>query len=355
MSPCFGSCLRLRLCVGLSLCVGLFVPAYADGSGEWFRTAEQRAAARWAEGEHEALAAEAPDARWEALGRYGTGDHGGAADAFARALEDGDERPASERDALRFGQATAATRAGRLDEALSLYDELLAADPDDVDARHNRDIARALQEIEERETPPEGGGSDPSEESSSGEGEEDEAAEQDGQEGQDGTEGGQEDERNEGRQAAGDGEERPEAGESSSANADEDSEEAGGRTCREVELLRSRPARARSVRRRRLAARRHRRREPRARRAGGARGARRRSGAAGRRRWVRRGRRPAMNPAKRRAMRWRKAGWRRARASRPPSSGFAASPTIPPELLRARLLQTHRDDYPEVGDGDEPW
>ena len=334
------------------MCFGPVVPAYADGIGEWFRTAEQRAAARWAEGDHEALAAEAPDARWEALGRYGAGDHDGAADAFARALASGDERLASERDALRFGQATAATRAGRLDEALSLYDELLAADPDDADARHNRDIARALQALEEREPPPRGADPDASSAESSDEGGEDAEGgegEKAGQAGEGQQDGDREGERSEDRQAGSGGEERREADDPSSADAAAgERRETGNELAREpgtsgrdaassgdadTDSL-EQAARAAQEAREALAAEAQRQAE---------------EGAVEERARDEPGEDGNEDDAV-------------ARERKAPSEGEQATeqwlrriPDDPAGLLRARLLQTHRDDYPEVGDGDEPW
>jgi len=138
------------------LALGAPTPAIAFDLGSLFRTPEQRAASRVAAGEHEALVEEAPDAYWEGIGRYGAGDAAGAAEAFERALvppEGGAARAPSarERDDLLFNRATAETRAGRLDEALALYDALLERTPTHADALHNREIARALQALEQPE------------------------------------------------------------------------------------------------------------------------------------------------------------------------------------------------------------
>lgn len=120
--------------------------------GDLFRTPEQRAAARFDSGDYDALIENAPDARWEGLARYRKGDHAGAADAFARARalqeENADDLSPAERNERLFDQATAATQAGRPGDALPLFDEIITSDPQHADALHNREIARRLQALD---------------------------------------------------------------------------------------------------------------------------------------------------------------------------------------------------------------
>ena len=346
-----GSCRRtvlasLALVTAACLSPGGVGTAAADGPGEWFRTAEQRAAARLRAGDHEALAADAPDPRWEALGRYGAGDHDGAADAFARALESADALPASERDALRFGQATAQARAGRLDEALSLYDALLADDPDNVDAAHNRDIVQALRELgtpdePERRQDGDGSGELPPDASSGGGGEGESASResresgqggerQDEPQGSDRSAGAGEAvaaEANGGDSAGGDadGRDGSEPGESERARADRRSDGPGGERAAEDgadgesaarEALAAEAARARERDESGTAA---------------------SEGEADGRAATANGA-EAFDEGEQAVRQW-----------------LRRIPDDPAGLLRARLRQTHRDDYPEVGDGDEPW
>jgi len=146
--------------------------ARAFDLGSLFRTPQQEAAAKLESGEHEALIEDAPDARWEGLARYRGGDADGAAAAFTRALEARDENKTGQSDAARndllFARATAETRAGRPAQALPLYDEILGNDPAHEDALHNREIAEALLALEQEHEQEQPGGNASDE---SGEGE----------------------------------------------------------------------------------------------------------------------------------------------------------------------------------------
>lgn len=151
--------------------------AVAFDLGALFRTPAQQAAARLEAGEHEELIESAPDARWEGFARYRGGDAEGAAGAFARALEAHDQaaqgqgardRHAAVRNDLLFEQATAETRAGRAAQALPLYDEILEADPAHADALHNRKIAEALLAMDQQASEGQSGG-DAADESGDGE------------------------------------------------------------------------------------------------------------------------------------------------------------------------------------------
>jgi len=154
--------------VVLALHLSTTTDARAYDLGSLFRTPQQQAAAKLESGEHEALIEDAPDARWEGLARYRGGDADGAAAAFTRALEAQDENETGQSDAARndllFARATAETRAGRPAQALPLYDEILGNDPAHEDALHNREIAEALLALEQEheQDQPDGNASDES-------------------------------------------------------------------------------------------------------------------------------------------------------------------------------------------------
>ena len=306
-------------------------PATALEPGALFRTPEQRAAARLAAGEHEALVREAPDARWEGVGRYAEGDAAGAAEAFARALdgEGASSLSPPERDALLYNRATAETRAGRPAVALPLYDALLERDPTHADALHNREIARQLLALDERDGSPDGG---------------------DGSEGQ-GEEAGREGERGDGSSGSGD----PEAGEAGQEGARE-GDEAGAEGEADAE---SGPMPGE--------------RDP---ADGGA-----RDGGAGSgpdegaddEEARARAAREALDAERRAAEEAAAEGTEREAADGATASDGATAGRTPSEreqateqwlrriaddpsgLLRRRLERSHREDYPEVRDGDEPW
>ena len=250
------------------------------------------------------------------------------------------------RDALRFGQATAQARAGRLDEALSLYDALLADDPDNVDAAHNRDIVQALRELgtpdePERRQDGDGSGELPPDASSGGGGEGESASResresgqggerQDEPQGSDRSAGAGEAvaaEANGGDSAGGDadGRDGSEPGESERARADRRSDGPGGERAAEDgadgesaarEALAAEAARARERDESGTAA---------------------SEGEADGRAATANGA-EAFDEGEQAVRQW-----------------LRRIPDDPAGLLRARLRQTHRDDYPEVGDGDEPW
>lgn len=89
--------------------------------------------------EQAARTLEDPDLRGSAL--YRQGDYDSAAQAFA----DGDAPSAG------YNRANALARAGKLEEALSAYDQLLAQQPDHEDARFNRDLVSQLLEQQQQQ------------------------------------------------------------------------------------------------------------------------------------------------------------------------------------------------------------
>ena len=300
-------------------------PVAAFELGDLFRTPEQRAAARFEAGEHEALIENAPDPAWEGLGRYAGGDAEGAADAFARALEEGGTAPSPERDALLYNRATAETRAGRLDEAIALYDELLERDPGHEDALHNREVARALKAIEEQDGSPSGDGEESGESDEGGEqGEGGDASPESGSESDEsGGDGGDERDAN----AAGESADDDPSGERASEDSTGDDAETDADTS---EPDAAREAEARAAAAAALEAERQRALED-----GGEDGTDDGAGAD---------------------------GARVAGETRTPSEREQATEQWlrriaddPSGLLRRRLERSHRGDYPEVGDGDEPW
>ena len=335
MRPVPTSSVRLACASTLAALASLAAaPLAAFELGDLFRTPEQRAAARLEAGEHEALIENAPGPAWEGLGRYGSGDAEGAADAFARALEESGTTPSSERDALLYNRATAETRAGRLDEAIALYDELLERDPGHEDASHNREVARALKALEEEGGSPSGDGEASDEAGERGEGEGGDAASGGGDESGEPGDGGDERDANAAGEPGGDGDPSGERASEDATGGDAGTDAATGTAADTGEPDAARDAEARAAAAAALEAERQRARE------GG----------------TDDGTDAATDDG---------AGADDASLAgetRTPSEREQATEQWlrriaddPSGLLRRRLERSHRGDYPEVGDGDEPW
>ena len=119
-------------------------PARADLL-DWFERPDQRAAQAFDAGRYADAAREFRDPAWQSAARYRAGDFAGAAAALAERSD-----PASQ-----YNRGNALARGGRLEEALGAYDQSLAANPRDADARFNRDLVkRLLDEQAQRSSPP---------------------------------------------------------------------------------------------------------------------------------------------------------------------------------------------------------
>jgi len=227
-----------KVFAGLALSLLLSLPSVAVASDGWFETPAQRAAGALEAGKYETLIDDAPDAYWEGIGRYGAGDAEGATEAFARALreragEDSDVAPdrvpsdAPDADALLYNLATATTRAGRAAEALPLFDELLERDPSNADARHNREIAARLAELDEAEGGEEGEpGGDREGEGETGEQRDEQAGGQRGEQG--GEQGGEQADGQQGEQQGEDTERGEDAAEAPTAGEQAQGDRADG-------------------------------------------------------------------------------------------------------------------------------
>ncbi|NND92336.1 MAG: hypothetical protein HKN42_15865 [Granulosicoccus sp.] len=129
--------------------------------GDWWQTPEQRAAHAFENGDHETLVDDAPDAGWKALGHYQAGDYATASASFAERAEqlqqDGRITAANR---ARYNQGVSDVRAGRYQEAISLFDSVLQSEPGHADAAHNRAIAEKLVELQKQQGDSQQQGSD---------------------------------------------------------------------------------------------------------------------------------------------------------------------------------------------------
>lgn len=118
------------------LCLLLCATAHAEGSASLWRTPDQRAEAELRAGHAAAAAQLYTDPRRKAWAQLQAGDYRAAADSYASL---------STPEAA-YNRGNALVRAGDLQQALEAYNEALALNPDDADARRNRDlVVQALQ------------------------------------------------------------------------------------------------------------------------------------------------------------------------------------------------------------------
>lgn len=124
--------------------------AAVDGISGWFRTADQAGADAFEQGDYAGAAGRFADRAWRGAARYRAGD-------YEQALED-----YAEGDSARahYNRGNALARLGRYDEAVSAYDSALEADPNDADARHNKELIEELLEQQRQQQPPQQGQSD---------------------------------------------------------------------------------------------------------------------------------------------------------------------------------------------------
>lgn len=122
-------------------------PAWALEWRDLWQTPEQRAARQRAEQRSDELIEQAPDDQWRGHGYYQKGEFDKAAETFANAAKDA--ATDSGADDASYNQATALVRQGEYDAAIAKYNELLEKNPEHQDAKHNRDIAEKLKELNE--------------------------------------------------------------------------------------------------------------------------------------------------------------------------------------------------------------
>jgi Ca-activated chloride channel family protein len=130
-----------RTCLLLcGLCLVSASEASDTGSGTWsnlWRTPDQRGELLLRQGDAAGAARTYSDPRRKAYAELLAGDNAAAARDLA-AFDDGDAQ---------YNRGNALAQSGELQQALQAYDQALARDPHNQDARHNRDlVAQALKQ-----------------------------------------------------------------------------------------------------------------------------------------------------------------------------------------------------------------
>lgn len=174
------------VCLSIVLLCGISATANAEWADLW-RTPEQRAADSFKEGNHEALLKQAPNDDWTGLGQFQSGDYDTASQTFSeQAINEQLNGDSAAANRALYNQGVSDAMAGRYQEALTSFDTVLSDDPEFVDAVHNREIAQKLMELEQQQQQQqEGDQGDQSQEGEQGE------QSQEGEQGEEGEEGDQ--------------------------------------------------------------------------------------------------------------------------------------------------------------------
>lgn len=140
-------------CVASTLMLLLLssLPVQADWL-DWWKNAEQQAEDAYEAGDSDTLLELAPNDLWRGLGEHQAGDYQAASRSFGKAAEQ--LRADGARDAARtalYNQGVSDVLSGQYQQAIDRFDQLLAEEPADVDAQTNRQIAQQLLELEQRQ------------------------------------------------------------------------------------------------------------------------------------------------------------------------------------------------------------
>lgn len=122
--------------------IGLSEPATAQAEvADWWARPDQRAAQAFARGDYGAAGELFEDPDWRGAAAYRAGDYAAAAEAWQQA-PDLDSQ---------FNLGNSLAHSGRLEDSIAAYDRVLEADPQNEDARFNRDLVAKLLEEQERQ------------------------------------------------------------------------------------------------------------------------------------------------------------------------------------------------------------
>jgi Ca-activated chloride channel family protein len=141
-------CLTPVIVLGLSFVI--FPTLVFGGWSDWWSTPEQRALKLYQSGNHDALIESAPNENWTALGHFQNKEFGEAASSFAKSREA--SKAGSESNAATtalYNQGVSDVLSGQYEQAIEHFDEVLSEDPEFIDAQYNRDIAEKLLELQE--------------------------------------------------------------------------------------------------------------------------------------------------------------------------------------------------------------
>ena len=113
----------------------------AAEKGSLWQTPNQQGRDLLAEGDAESAAQVFENSQWRGTAQYRAGEYDAAAKSFAHSN--------SPQGLYNLGNSL--TQEGRFDDAIKAYDEAIQQNPELADARHNREIAKKLKELQEQQ------------------------------------------------------------------------------------------------------------------------------------------------------------------------------------------------------------
>lgn len=124
----------LMFSIGLFMCLSLAPgiatrPAHAGTWQDLWSTSDQQGQAAFASGDYDTASGQFETPAWRGSAAYRAGDYAASAQDFS---------------ANAYNRGNALAKSGQLEEALGAYDQALAADPQDADAKYNRDLVQKL-------------------------------------------------------------------------------------------------------------------------------------------------------------------------------------------------------------------
>ncbi|MGP4693093.1 VWA domain-containing protein [Agrobacterium cavarae] len=131
----------LVFAIGLIVCMN-FVPGIATRqahAGTWqdlWSTSDQQGKQAFASGDYNAASGKFETPSWRGSAAYRAGNYAAAAQDFSENA---------------YNRGTALAKSGQLKEALGAYDQALAANPHDADAKYNRDLVQKLLDDQKKQ------------------------------------------------------------------------------------------------------------------------------------------------------------------------------------------------------------
>ncbi|MGZ5057491.1 MAG: VWA domain-containing protein [Methylobacter sp.] len=118
------------VCVALLLMLPLPKNSYALGWQDLWQTKDQQAQQAYKKQDYAKAAEQFENPDWKAAAHYKAGE-------YDKALED---LKSSKSESSAYNQGNALAKAGQLEEAIKAYEKALAVNPNDSDAKHNKEI-----------------------------------------------------------------------------------------------------------------------------------------------------------------------------------------------------------------------
>ena len=140
---------QINLTLLLWLCVSNH--ALADWQ-DWWRTPEQQARAAYDKGDNDELMRLAPDATWQGVAEHEDANYESAAKTFDEVVTRQDlAGNTGEATRALYNRAVSEVRLGEYEKAVESFDQVLERNPEFADAQYNREIASQLAQQQEQQ------------------------------------------------------------------------------------------------------------------------------------------------------------------------------------------------------------